>query len=210
MSHVALLGDSIFDNAAYVAGAPAVIDQVRSALPIGWRATLIAVDGNVALDVREQLNRIPEGVTHLVLSVGGNDALGVLTHLHSPTPLPMMHALRVLADIQTKFAKDYGSIIKTALALKLPILCCTIYDQVPGLTQELRTALSTFNDVILRECARHHVPVLDLRSVCTEAADYSVISPIEPSNSGGQKIASRIVTIVLGGTLESEICQIHA
>jgi len=30
MTHLVLLGDSIFDNAAYVAGAPAVIDQVRS------------------------------------------------------------------------------------------------------------------------------------------------------------------------------------
>jgi hypothetical protein len=210
MTHIALLGDSIFDNAAYVAGAPAVIDQVRSALPSGWKSTLVAVDGNVAIDVREQLKRIPADATHLVMSVGGNDALGVLTQLHSPTPLPMMHALRVLADIQTKFASDYAAILKAALAFELPILCCTIYDQVPGLTQELRTALSTFNDVILRECVRHHVPVLDLRSVCTEATDYSVISPIEPSNSGGQKIASRIVSIVLSGTLESKVCQIHA
>jgi GDSL-like Lipase/Acylhydrolase family len=210
MSHIVLLGDSIFDNAAYVAAAPAVIDQVRSALSIGWKSTLLAVDGNVALDVREQLNRVPSDATHLVMSVGGNDALGVLTQLHSPTPLPMMQALRLLADIQTKFASDYAAILKITLALKLPILCCTIYDQVPGLTQELRTALSTFNDVILRECARHHVSVLDLRSVCTDATDYSVISPIEPSNSGGQKIAFRIVSIVLSGTLDSKVCQIHA
>ena len=210
MSHIALLGDSIFDNAAYVAGAPAVIDQVRSALPRSWKASLLAVDGNVARDVLEQLNRIPSDATHLVMSVGGNDALGVLTQLHSPTPLPMMHALRVLADIQTKFAMDYGVILKAALALELPILCCTIYDQVPGLTQELRTALSTFNDAILRECARNRVPVLDLRSVCTEATDYSVISPIEPSNGGGQKIATRIASIVLNGNLESKVCQIHA
>src|SRR4051812_3797588 len=42
MGHVVLLGDSIFDNAAYVGGRPAVIDQVRAGLPDGWHATLNA------------------------------------------------------------------------------------------------------------------------------------------------------------------------
>lgn len=34
MSHVVLLGDSIFDNAAYVAGGPDVIHQLRERLPV--------------------------------------------------------------------------------------------------------------------------------------------------------------------------------
>jgi hypothetical protein len=33
MKHLVLLGDSIFDNAAYDAGGPAVIDQVQAKLP---------------------------------------------------------------------------------------------------------------------------------------------------------------------------------
>ncbi len=35
MGHVVLLGDSIFDNARYVADRPPVIEQVRRALPHG-------------------------------------------------------------------------------------------------------------------------------------------------------------------------------
>ena len=46
-SQLVLLGDSIFDNAAYVPGRPAVIDQVRNRLRQGWRATLLARDGSV-------------------------------------------------------------------------------------------------------------------------------------------------------------------
>ena len=176
--HLVLLGDSVFDNGAYVDGAPAVIDQVRSLLPDHWRASLLAVDGNVVLDVRNQIKRLPLDASHLVMSIGGNDALGVLTQLHSPEPLSIMQSLKVLAGIQMKFEQDYVAILNLALMSELPLLCCTIYDQVPGLTQELRTALSLFNDVISRECARIHIPVLDLRSVCTEASDYSVISPI--------------------------------
>src|SRR3712207_2336551 len=45
MSHVVLLGDSIFDNAAYVRGGPDVIRQLQGVLPAGWKATLRAVDG---------------------------------------------------------------------------------------------------------------------------------------------------------------------
>ena len=208
--HLILLGDSVFDNAACVPGAPAVIDQVSCLLPGDWRASLLAVDGNVVLDVRNQIKRLPLDASHLVMSIGGNDASGALTQLHSPEPLSIMQSLKVLADIQMKFAKDYVAILKLALMSELPLLCCTIYDQVPGLTQELRTALSLFNDVISRECAHLHIPVLDLRSVCTEASDDSVISPIEPSENGGQKIASRIVRIVTGEAFESKQCRIYA
>ena len=35
MSHVVLLGDSIFDNGRYVPGGPSVIEHLRKALPAG-------------------------------------------------------------------------------------------------------------------------------------------------------------------------------
>src|SRR5919198_237854 len=47
MGHVVLLGDSIFDNAAYVGGGPDVVRQLRAVLPSDWRATLNALDGAV-------------------------------------------------------------------------------------------------------------------------------------------------------------------
>jgi hypothetical protein len=75
MPHVVLLGDSIFDNAAYVAGGPDVIRQLRPKLPEGWRATLLAVDGAVTSGVPNQLARLPSDASHLAISVGGNDAL---------------------------------------------------------------------------------------------------------------------------------------
>jgi hypothetical protein len=36
MPHVVLLGDSTFDNAAYVAGGPDVPTQLRARLPHDW------------------------------------------------------------------------------------------------------------------------------------------------------------------------------
>jgi len=40
------------------------------------------------------------------------------------------------------------------------------------------------------------VPVIDLRTVCSEAGDYSDVSPIESSGQGGAKIAQVIAEIV--------------
>jgi hypothetical protein len=47
-----------------------------------------------------------------------------------------------------------------------------------------------FNDVIVRVALEHRLPIIDLRPVCTERSDYS--NPIEPSGSGGRKIALAI------------------
>ena len=75
MSHVALLGDSIFDNGLYVPGGSPLVEQLRARLPRGWKATLVAVDGAVANSVLRQIPRLPADATHLVISAGGNDAL---------------------------------------------------------------------------------------------------------------------------------------
>lgn len=76
MPHVVLLGDSIFDNAAYTRGGPDVVAQLRELLPDGWRATLGAVDGATTDDFAPQVSRLPSDVSHIVVSLGGNDALG--------------------------------------------------------------------------------------------------------------------------------------
>ncbi len=193
-NHLVLLGDSIFDNAAYVGGAPAVIDQVGQLLSRSpdWQASLLAIDGSVTTDVQRQIRRLPADATHLVLSVGGNDALGALAELNRPAT-SLLQALDALSVIQLAFEVRYVKLLDALCELHLPLLVCTIYDQVPGLTPSLRTALSLFNDVITRTAASLDVTVLDLRTVCTEADDYSTISPIEPSSIGGQKLAVSIL-----------------
>ena len=77
--HVVLAGDSIFDNDVYVPGEPGVLSQLKQSLPAGWVASKVAVDGDVIADVRRQVKNLPPGVTDLIVSVGGNDALG---HAH--------------------------------------------------------------------------------------------------------------------------------
>ena len=193
MPHLVLLGDSIFDNAAYVPGKPALIEQVRGALP-NWQATLLAVDGNVTVDVARHLQRMPADATHLAISVGGNDALGCIVILRQPAE-SVAEALLGLSEIQAEFRREYHNMLAAVAALRLPTLVCTIYDAIPGLEREAACALTLFNDVILREAIGAGIPVLDLRLLCDHASDYSPLSPIEPSVLGGAKIATAIARI---------------
>ncbi len=73
--HVALLGDSILDNHAYTKGAPDVAGHLRQLLPGSAQATLCAVDGSTTSDLNLQIARVPSDASHIVISIGGNDAL---------------------------------------------------------------------------------------------------------------------------------------
>jgi hypothetical protein len=191
MGHVVLLGDSIFDNARYVPDRPPVVEQLRKGLPGGWRATLLAVDGHTAGDVPGQLARLPADATHLVVSAGGNDALGA-SWILAQSADSVGHALAQLHGAQAEFREVYRRMLRAVLAAGKPTAVCTVYDAIPGLGPAELTALGLFNEVILREAFLAGLPVVDLRLVCTDAADYSSLSPIEPSVAGGSKI-TRVV-----------------
>jgi hypothetical protein len=204
VSHVVLLGDSIFDNAAYVPGEPAVIDQLRAVLLAGWKATLLAVDGDTTSMVQVRLADLPAGASHLVISSGGNDAL---MHIHL---LDADHnVLPEIARARGEFAAEYRQMLDLVLSFGKPTAVCTVYDAVPGLTSEAKAALATFNDIILREAARSGLPVLDLRLLCDEEGDYSEVSPIEPSVKGGAKIAKLVARIVTTHNFDRPECVVY-
>lgn len=199
MSHVVLLGDSIFDNAAYTGGAPDVVRQVRRRLPHGSKATLRAVDGGTTADVREQLRHLPADATHLIVSAGGNDALGFIDFLGAPAR-STAEALLGLAGIAVEFERGYQGMLNAVLAYGLPAAICTIYYPrfpEPDLQKIAVTALTVFNDCITRAAFIHRIPLIDLRLICTEEGDYA--DPIEPSAQGGEKIASAIVELLEHG-----------
>src|SRR5215210_3766496 len=120
MPHVILLGDSIFDNAAYTAGGPDVVSQLRKLLPSGWTATLLAVDGHRTVDVNRQLEALPKGATHLVLSVGGNDAL---SHgdLLTRAARSAAEVLTLLANAAGEFEEGYRLLVARLLQTGLPL-----------------------------------------------------------------------------------------
>jgi len=196
--HIVLLGDSILDNGAYTRGSPDVIAQVRERLPGGWKATLLAVDGATTAGIPSQLAKLPADATDLVLSVGGNDALGRQDVL-SRRSASVGEALRLLAGELRGFEADYRKAVAACLAPRLPLTVCTIYNgnfPDPAYQQAVSTAIALFDDVIQRTATERRLRLIELRHVCTAAADYA--NPIEPSSIGGAKIADAILRAVRG------------
>jgi lysophospholipase L1-like esterase len=195
--HIVLLGDSIFDNGAYVrSGEPDVVRQLEARLPAGSRATLRAVDGATTAGVPRQLERLPADATHLVISAGGNDALGHIGVLEGATR-SIADALTRLAEIAGAFERGYGAMLRAVLDRGKPTALCTIYDPRypdPRLKRLAVMGLTLFNDAIARAAFASGLPLLDLRLICDDDGDYA--NPIEPSAHGGDKIAAAITRLV--------------
>jgi lysophospholipase L1-like esterase len=193
MTHIVLLGDSIFDNAAYVAGGPDVVRQFRDTLPSGWRATLNARDGAVIADLPQQLKALPSDATHLVVSVGGNDALSE-SGLLDRKVTSMAEALELITAVRARFRSAYAGMLDQVLQQRLPLAVCTIYEArfpEPTMRRLAATALTALNDAITREAFARSIDCIDLRVLCDDDRDFA--NPIEPSVHGGAKIARAIL-----------------
>jgi hypothetical protein len=158
-----------FDDASYTAGGPDVISQVQQLLPPGWKATLSAVDGSTTEEIPEQLESIPDDATHLILSVGGNNAILRADILEKPVA-STGEAFHLLSAVAEEFEKQYRKALSTCLSRGLPLAVCTIYhdnfeDEV--FRRRAIVALTLFNDAIVRCAAEHQLFVIDLRFVAT-------------------------------------------
>jgi lysophospholipase L1-like esterase len=199
MKHVVLLGDSIFDNKRYVGDGPDVIEQLKADLPPGWTASLGAIDGSTTRDIAGQIAKLPADATHLVISVGGNDALkhkGLLDE----TASSVAEVLDKLGRIGEEFRANYRAMIESVRASGLPAAVCTIYEgnyRDPNTHRIAATGLAVFNDVITREAFAHALPVIDLRLIVTKESDYA--NEVEPSVEGGAKIARAIAALLGSG-----------
>jgi hypothetical protein len=200
--HVALLGDSVFDNQAYTGDEPDVVAHLRAILPQSWRATLYAQDGATTAAITRQAGAVAPDVSHVVLSVGGNDALANIDLLDTPVR-STAEALELFQLRIERFERDYRSAVGAVLALARPTVLCTIYNgQLPAERQarNARMALMMFNDAIQRTALDLGLSVIELRAVCSEPSDYA--NAIEPSGAGGAKIAASIAHAVGASTAQ--------
>ena len=193
MSHLVLLGDSVFDNAHYTSGGPDVVSQVRSIIPSGWDASLLAVDGSTTLNISDQMQHLPKECTHLVLSVGGNNALTEASRLgisfFGMNGEPTAKSLDSLADISSEFESQYRSAVDVCLRPGLSLGVCTIYNGCfPDKSYQriASLALAIFNDVIIRVAIERVLPVIDLRLICTTLG--TMRTPSNPRRLGVRKL----------------------
>jgi hypothetical protein len=197
MAHIVLLGDSIFDNKTYVgSNGKDVVTHLRESLPSGSNASLKAVDGSLIENVAGQLSDLPSDTTHLIVSVGGNNAL-MNSDVLQMRAGSSAEVLSELAKRREIFESQYEKMLHKLLEKNFPAAVCTIY--FPNFSELIFqrvavTALSVFNDAIIRQAIVNNLPIIDLRLVCNESADYA--NEIEPSDKGGRKIAAKILELI--------------
>ena len=229
-NHIILLGDSIFDNASYVkTGELDVTEQVRSLLPEGSSVTRLALDGDVTAGVAHQMSRLPDDASHLFVSVGGNDALARIDILQKSVSTAG-EALYELNSIREAFEERYSNMLDTVLKAELPTTICTIYyprfncrslerminffqvlssngSSADKLQNSAMSALAVYNDVIMKQAVERGLPIIDLRVLCNEDADFA--NPIEPSAHGGMKIADMINSVAHEHDIQHNNCLVY-
>ncbi len=132
----------------------------------------------------------------MIVSAGGNNALNHL-HILSEKAQSAAEVLNRLADLSEEFQRQYHEMLQAILRHDLPVAICTVYYPRfpdPLLQRIAVAALTIFNDTIIREAFMAGAPLLDLRLICNEDADYA--NEIEPSAAGGEKITAAIMNVV--------------
>lgn len=193
-----LLGDSIFDNSAYVGRGRSVPDHLERLTDPDTTVVPLARDGARTGDAYAQSERIPSDATHLILSVGGNDALSHIGFL-SGSAETVSEVLIRLHALKADFEFAYRTFVKRLVSFGKPLAVCTVYNSNYADTAfkaAADTALTVWNDVIIRASFEYGTALVDLRRICTEPSDYA--NAIEPSDAGGAKIARALLEAVNG------------
>lgn len=195
---LALLGDSILDNASYTHPAPDTAHHLRTHLGAAWHVELLARDGACISDVRFQLSQLAAQVDCIILSIGGNDAVQHIDLLERRVS-SAAEVLDALVSIGDRFAAQYRELAARVAPTAQRLVLCTIYEPPlhdPVAARLARVPLAVLNDRIVRIASRLSLEVLDLRTVCTAESDF--VRQIEPSAAGAEKIAAAIATVVRG------------
>jgi len=191
-----LIGDSILDNARYTGKAPDTSHHLQHALGSSWTVQRLAQDGAMIADVRFQLAALPPNPDCVILSVGGNDAAAHIDLLERRVS-SAAQVLDELATIADRFEANYFQLVSGIANRTSRLVLCTIYEPplFDAITARLaRVPLGVLNDRITQIANRLRLEVLELRTVCTEPADF--VQQIEPSARGAEKIAAAIAALV--------------
>ncbi|MBA4342441.1 MAG: lipase [Methylibium sp.] len=191
-SEIVLIGDSVFDNTAYVPYGRTVEQQLREQIPSSVGLTCLAEDGATISDIAGQLLRVPSHASHLIVSIGGNDALLRADLLQTRTSTAA-DALELFFDASRSFMNSYRHAVKRCTEFEVPVTVCTIYGghhADPHVQSAIVAALMFFNDAILQVALEFRASVLDVRKICNDPKDFT--NAIEPSIHGAKKIAAAI------------------
>ena len=181
-----LLGDSILKNNSYVKNGKGIDDILNE--KTNNNTHCYAKDESTIVDVYSQLDSIPSDLnkktTTIFLSVGGNDILNnyadkEVSVKDTKVLEPIFNAYKTLIkSIQTKMNES-----------KLILL--DIYYPRNIKFAQYKPILEEWNKMITDFASTNNLQVINISNILIESTDFTL--NIEPSESGGKKIADNIL-----------------
>lgn len=184
--HLVLLGDAL-QNIDLGSGKieSALVPRPRNP----WKLTVVH---SLQTLQRGHVRQIPDDATHVVISVEGAWAIEASGLLQAGTHT-IRAALKTLSAAADEFEDILAGMIAAAKETGLPTVVCTLVPArhvKPGEHRVSTTALAIFNDRVVRCAFGARLPIVDLRMVCDEDADYASATLL--SRAGVRKAANVI------------------
>jgi hypothetical protein len=181
-----LLGDSILKNNSYVKNGKAIDDILIE--KTNGNTKCYAKDDSTIVDVYSQLDSIPSVLnkvsTTIFLSVGGNDILNNYADKEVS-----VKDTKVLDPIFNAYKKLIKSIQTKMNDSKLVLL--DIYYPTNIKFTQYKPVLEEWNKLIADFASANNLQVINISNILIESTDFTL--NIEPSETGGEKIANNIL-----------------
>ena len=174
---------------------------------IGLDPYAVSEDGNYwPLVQLEKLNNDEIKPTHVVLSIGGNDArVSLLSNSGNISKL--------LIDLKDSFINNYSKAIDSVLELNKQIIIVIVYRPGPGFLLDLSQSNVLFSELVpklLIESRKRKLPVIDLsRTFNPLDISHYGSTPIEPSNKSGLFIVDLIETVLSDFNYEKDESKVY-
>ena len=187
---IILLGDSIFQNDAYVSDGKSV-DKMLLERTNGKTISL-AVDHSKIVDIYDQVLKIPDNLnsssTTIFLSAGGND---ILTHyVDDNNDTANRNILGTMLAAYKKLIKSIKNKIPDA-----NIVLLDIYYPENLTYKQYHPIIKEWNEMIYnyaRESKNNIKSVLKISGILTKSDDFTL--GIEPSSIGSQKLVEAVLS----------------
>jgi hypothetical protein len=181
-----LLGDSIIKNNSYVKNGKGIDDILNE--KTNGNTHCYAKNESTIVDVYSQLDSIPNDLnkksTTIFLSVGGNDILN-----NYGDKEVSIKDTKVLGPIFNAY-KTLIKSIQTKMNDSILVLLDIYYPTNIKLAQ-YRPILQEWNKMITDFASTNNTQVINISNILTDPTDFTL--NIEPSESGGEKIADNIL-----------------
>tara|TARA_A100001015_G_scaffold12651_1_gene14903 strand:+ start:1165 stop:1809 length:645 start_codon:yes stop_codon:yes gene_type:complete len=183
VTHIVLLGDSIFQNNNYVPKSKSVEYLLKEKLSIP--SLVLAQDNAIIYDIPKQYNSMPLNLnaktTNLYISIGGNDLLNLYEHNNTNNS----KLFNMVWEIYKK------TILMLIDSTQCNIILTDIYFISDPNYSKYIPMIKKWNSNLYQFADQHKLNVFKISKILTQPKDFT--NSIEPSVIGGNKMVNSFI-----------------